>query len=621
MALTYDLEKHMAQIITSFEKTFIEESNLDFPLKTMEVFPIVVEKNQQVKTNKKKSQQFGEVFTPLWLVDAMIKQSKLNDFKKSTLDLCAGYGQFSIRLLRFFKNKFDDFDIKQYLKNNHYFCELQISSCYKLLKIFGYSINLFIGDANKLHLLPENSKGIWVYIEQASVWVKLTKTISKIIAPKGAKSKKVSEEIFVSKTNLLISQINDRYVKMKESLSEDPALRMFFIQEMNKLTSGTSMQCNNTPDEVVEDMLSAVDSLENQSIGVLFNVEIIEHLIHKKKVKAENITYLADEGSIDEAKAAYTMYGVKYSLVKEAWLKGKSYKENKFNKKFDLIFSNPPYNDGAHLKIIKNLFDAEICEKGIFVHPANWLVDLKGDSEKINSFRAFADKHLTKIKCFNGNPIFDITLRYPCCISVFNLKLRGKEIFVDYFGEKYKAETLRSISKFKLNDWVYHVEPFLQKMQKECSTDNVLSHKIKTKIDKNLHQCVLAAVRGNQSLEAKCTFKDDFYTFLMKDSELANSLRKKMTEENSPTFEFKTTIERDNFKEFLKTDFARFCLSLYKIDQNLNRGQLSIIPWLDFTEYWDDEKLYKRFNVSSELQKIITDFLPDYYGIRKANAS
>lgn len=161
MALTYDLEKHMAQIITSFEKTFIEESNLDFPLKTMEVFPIVVEKNQQVKTNKKKSQQFGEVFTPLWLVDAMIKQSKLNDFKKSTLDLCAGYGQFSIRLLRFFKNKFDDFDIKQYLKNNHYFCELQISSCYKLLKIFGYSINLFIGDANKLHLLLKRQT--WFY--------------------------------------------------------------------------------------------------------------------------------------------------------------------------------------------------------------------------------------------------------------------------------------------------------------------------------------------------------------------------------------------------------------------------------------------------------------------------
>ena len=34
-------------------------------------------------------------------------------------------------------------------------------------------------------------------------------------------------------------------------------------------------------------------------------------------------------------------------------------------------------------------------------------------------------------------------------------------------------------------------------------------------------------------------------------------------------------------------------------------------------EEWDDDKLFKKFDVSQELQDYIREFLPDYYGIRK----
>ena len=56
--------------------------------------------------------------------------------------------------------------------------------------------------------------------------------------------------------------------------------------------------------------------------------------------------------------------------------------------------------------------------------------------------------------------------------------------------------------------------------------------------------------------------------------------------------------------------------TMYKNNQNLAVGELSIIPWLDFTESWDDEKLFEKFDVSEELQKYIREFLPDYYNIR-----
>ena len=99
-----------------------------------------------VETNKEKSKEYSEVFTPLWLVDQMIGQIKFDDANVKTLDLCAGYGQFSIRLMRNFYNNFPDWDVVKFIRENHAFSELQLSSCYKLLNTFGNKINLFIGD-------------------------------------------------------------------------------------------------------------------------------------------------------------------------------------------------------------------------------------------------------------------------------------------------------------------------------------------------------------------------------------------------------------------------------------------------------------------------------------------
>ncbi len=83
------------------------------------------------------------------------------------------------------------------------------------------------------------------------------------------------------------------------------------------------------------------------------------------------------------------------------------------------------------------------------------------------------------------------------------------------------------------------------------------------------------------------------------------------------TFAFNTEQEMQNFIQYLQTDFARFCLTFFKNSQNLHRGELEIVPWLDFTEEWDDEKLFDKFDVSQELQDYIREFLPDFHGIRK----
>ena len=111
--------------------------------------------------------------------------------------------------------------------------------------------------------------------------------------------------------------------------------------------------------------------------------------------------------------------------------------------------------------------------------------------------------------------------------------------------------------------------------------------------------------------------QDDFFTVLMKDSDQNKGLRKSIESNGMMTVIVNSDSELNNFISYLKTDFARFCLSFYKINGNNHRGELAAIPWLDFNEKWNDEKLFKKFEVSEELQKYIREFLPDYYGIRK----
>jgi hypothetical protein len=148
-------------------------------------FPLSKEDNQQTETDKHKSNTYGEVFTPLWLVDEMLLKLDTIEisagekiFKaKAPIDLCAGYGQFTIRMLRcIYEAMGGAVNIRTWLKK-HSFSELQYESVYKLLYIFGVGTNIYIGDAQFLNTLDENDKGI--FIHDGKSWINVTKEVKK----------------------------------------------------------------------------------------------------------------------------------------------------------------------------------------------------------------------------------------------------------------------------------------------------------------------------------------------------------------------------------------------------------------------------------------------------------
>jgi hypothetical protein len=96
---------------------------------------------------------------------------------KFNLDLCAGHGQFTVRILQKFTNENPDFSIQDYLTNFHWFNEFNVKSAIDLLYIFGDSINLAVGPAQELKSYPQDDtkvweRGIFYYNSSFKKWVK-----------------------------------------------------------------------------------------------------------------------------------------------------------------------------------------------------------------------------------------------------------------------------------------------------------------------------------------------------------------------------------------------------------------------------------------------------------------
>jgi hypothetical protein len=286
--------------------------------------------------------------------------------------------------------------------------------------------------------------------------------------------------------------------------------------------------------------------------------------------------------------------------------------------KFDLVFSNPPYNRGIDIKILNEIVD--VADEIVAVHPSSWLLDNKGKTKIFTDFKNKINQNVKSLEMFNGNPIFNIGLYVPCLITHYDKNYSG-DVLVNYFDDVFTDSDMNNITKFG-SSWEKLVKKFYYEIESYIENNNgsVWSKNIRT-YNSNLFHCQLASIRGHviQNSYGKEIVKDDFYTMCMKGNENEGIRITNLSKPGNPvpTFEFQTLEERNNFINYLKTDFARFCLSLLKNNCDLSVGNMDLIPWLDFTEEWDDDKLFKKFDVSQELQDYIRDFLPDYYSIRK----
>ena len=274
---------------------------------------------------------------------------------------------------------------------------------------------------------------------------------------------------------------------------------------------------------------------------------------------------------------------------------------------FDIVLGNPPYNRSVDLKFLNKSYS--ISEKVLFVHPSTWLIDERNQYAPYLSSKNLVRDHLESIELFNGNKIFNIGLFVPCVITYIN---KSKKVDSISFTDKIHNISgvygnINEINKYS------NKKEYISIKTKIHKKENLYTHLL-LKNEYNFYVNV-SPIRGHVDLNSDINMLlNDFYTFVAKDKKVETV--KKVTETNLSmlsSFGFNTEIEAENFLSYIKTDFARFCLSIYKITQNQYSNIFEYVPWLDFDKEWTDDKLYKHFDLTEIEVKFIENNIPKYY--------
>ena len=268
--------------------------------------------------------------------------------------------------------------------------------------------------------------------------------------------------------------------------------------------------------------------------------------------------------------------------------------------KFDIVIANPPYKRKLNLKFLNKV--SSISNTSLFVHPSSWLIDEKNINNDFNITRNIHKDTLDKVVLFNGNPVFNIGLYIPCAITYIdnNKNIKGIDVIDKINNIKITYSSINDINKFSnVNEY----KTILNKI------NNNYHLGLQYNKDNGNYFVNMSRIRGHvyeNNNETKM-YKDDFYTTITRDAVV------EMEKTKQVYFSFKTNLEANNFLSYLKTNFSRFCLSICKNSSDLNRIDFTKIPYLDFTQEWTDEKLYKEFNLTEEEINFINTHIPKYY--------
>jgi len=80
----------------------------------------------------------------------------------------------------------------------------------------------------------------------------------------------------------------------------------------------------------------------------------------------------------------------------------------------------------------------------------------------------------------------------------------------------------------------------------------------------------------------------------------------------------KTNLEVYNLQKYLKTKFVTYLITMNSVSQQFTPSSLIYVPYMDFTQEWDDDKLNKYFGLSDEEIKRIDDLFTEFRPMRKA---
>ena len=275
-----------------------------------------------------------------------------------------------------------------------------------------------------------------------------------------------------------------------------------------------------------------------------------------------------------------------------------------FNKmKFDVVIMNPPYKRNLHLDFM-NQGHSLLNENGvgICIHPGSWILNEVPGINKVKDAKQFADNHVNEIEFRPSMDCFNIDLGVPISITSFHKqRVSGITVYDNVItNTTYQVNTIDQITKHGLS-------PVYQSLKRKimASGDTLRGH-----LNNNGNFYITMSTLMGNGDGGNFKVNAPFYSFTYKKNAVVKT---ELEENNTRFFGFDERAHAENFLGYIKSYFARFCLSIAKFDRSLNPITLSTTPWLDFTQQWDDEKLFKHFGLIEEEIQFVYSFIPKFY--------
>lgn len=384
------------------------------------------------------------------------------------------------------------------------------------------------------------------------------------------------------------------------------------IKEILKRSSDFHNQF--TPFEICNEMISKIEGLNAEmSILVMFNLEFI--YILREKFGKEGMGEVWFMTPCETKKKAAIAMGVNENKVLTYSYNDKKIIGEENMPKFDVVVGNPPYKGMLHLEFLKLAY--KLSKRWvIWINPSAWLIDERGTNKKYELTKKLISEKLQEITFFNGNPVFNVGLFVPFAISTIDKSKKTQEIKIIDKVNNIETSILDINSINKWNE--YKIYPGLrEKIKTLCSKDSFHKHQ---NIEIGNFYVNLSYVRGHFPLRTSDKMMmEDFYSFIPRDKKIEKN--KKDKERGQLFFTFLTEKEAQNFISFLKTRWAMFSLSIFKIDQNLGGNFMGSSPWLDWSEPWTEERFEKLINATPEEIEFIHKNIPDYYNEKPSHKS
>jgi len=298
---------------------------------------------------------------------------------------------------------------------------------------------------------------------------------------------------------------------------------------------------------------------------------------------------------------------------------------------FDRILGNPPYHikdNGAKAssKPIYNKFieqSINISNKNTiisFITPSRWFAGGKGldtfrkmmmESNKLSCIKHFDDASTVfgEVDIKGGVSYFsyDNSFSGKCDFNGINVNLNKFDVIVSNTSSMMLISKLLEMES--IAD-IHHARSYFK-----ISTND--SRLVDTQLNDNYALCYVAQQKGftkwidktdlkvsntwrvvtpRAATKGGCGFGN---IFISKPGEYLN--------DTYLSFFVKSENEAKSLASYLRTKFANYLLSLRKVSQDISNGTIKWIPKVSFDREWNDELLFKYFNLTEEEINLIIE--------------